>query len=105
MQRQLPYLRQLAQRHCLLVVFFEDDDLRAFAASPLAQSSADDRLFHRVTTEDYYQHTIAEKFEYEKRLIVSTLKQNGIYALLTSPSRLSIAVINKYLELKQRHVL
>ncbi|MBQ4023041.1 MAG: DUF58 domain-containing protein [Prevotella sp.] len=112
MQRQLPYLRQLAQRHCLLVVFFEDDDLRAFAATPLGRPSADDRhhqpedqLPHRVTTEDYYQHTIAEKFEYEKRLIVSTLKQNGIYALLTSPSRLSVAVINKYLELKQRHVI
>ena len=114
MQRQLVYLRQLAQRHCLLVVFFEDDDLRAFAASPLSHSSAEwtneqptayDRLPHRATTEDYYQHTIAEKFEYEKRLIVSTLKQYGIYALLTSPQRLSVAVINKYLELKQRHVI
>ena len=101
MQRQLPYLRQLSRRHCLLVVFFEDDDLRAFANPPSAAlpSQGPDSI------ETLYQRTIAEKFEYEKRLIVSTLQQNGIYALLTSPSRLSIAVINKYLELKSRNVL
>ena len=100
MRRQLAYLRQLSQRHCLLVVFFEDDDLRAFAhpgKEALAKAGN--------STEDVYQRTIAEKFEYEKRLIVSTLQQNGIYALLTSPSRLSVAVINKYLELKSRNVL
>jgi hypothetical protein len=38
---------------------------------------------------------------YEKRLIVSTLKQNGIAALLTPPASLSVNIINKYLELKQ----
>jgi len=83
------------------VVFFEDDDLRAFANPPSTNTPhpAPDSI------ETLYQRTIAEKFEYEKRLIVSTLQQNGIYALLTSPSRLSIAVINKYLELKSRNVL
>ena len=96
MRRQLPFLRQLSQRHCVLVIFFEDDDLRAFANPPAGSHD---------TTEVIYQRTIAEKFEYEKRLIVSTLQQNGIYALLTSPSRLSVAVINKYLELKSRNVL
>ena len=96
MRRQLAYLRQLSQRHCVLVVFFEDDDLRAFAHPDNSKSAS---------TELIYQRTIAEKFEYEKRLIVSTLQQNGIYALLTSPSKLSVAVINKYLELKSRNVL
>ena len=107
MQRQLPFLRQLAQRHCLLVVFFEDDDLRSFILHSNAPSPSGEqtRSHSSLTTEDYYQHTIAEKFEYEKRLIVSTLRQNGIYALLTSPSRLSVAVINKYLDLKQRNVI
>ncbi|MEO5178719.1 DUF58 domain-containing protein, partial [Bacteroides ovatus] len=50
-------------------------------------------------------HVIAEKFAYEKRLIVSTLKQHGIYSLLTTPENLSIDVINKYLEMKSRQLL
>ena len=53
----------------------------------------------------YYRHVIAEKFAFEKRLIVSTLKQNGIYSLLTTPENLSIDVINKYLEMKSRQLL
>lgn len=101
MRRQMGYLYQLARHHCLLVVFFEDDDLRAFA-NP---APSDNPSAQVDNTETLYQRTIAEKFEYEKRLIVSTLKQNGIYALLTSPSRLSVAVINKYLELKARNAI
>lgn len=55
--------------------------------------------------EDYYRHVIAEKFAYEKRLIVNTLRQSGIYSLLTEPARLSVNIINKYLELKARQVI
>lgn len=88
LNRQLPYLRQLALRHRLLVVFFEDEEQRAF----IGTSS--------VSTEDYYQHVIAEKFAYEQRLIVQTLRQYGIQSLLTTPRRLSVGVINKYLEIK-----
>lgn len=36
-------------------------------------------------TEGYYRHVIAEKFVFEKRLIVSTLKQHGISSVLTTP--------------------
>ena len=57
------------------------------------------------SVEDYYQHVIAEKFAYEKRLIVSTLRQHGIFSVLTTPDKLSIDVINKYLEMKQRQIL
>lgn len=93
MNRQLSYLRQLARQHCLLVVIFEDVELKTFIADR-AQS-----------TEDYYHRVIAEKFVFEKRLIISTLKQNGIYALLTTPDKLSIDVINKYLEMKNLQLL
>lgn len=34
LRRQLSYLRQLAMRHRLLVVFFEDEELRTFANTP-----------------------------------------------------------------------
>ncbi|MBQ7423033.1 MAG: DUF58 domain-containing protein [Prevotella sp.] len=93
LERQLPFLRLLNSRHRLLVVFFENAELKDYIAS-VAE-----------TTEDYYRHVIAEKFAYEKRLIVSTLKQNGIFSLLTTPKSLSIDVINKYLEMKSRQLL
>ena len=93
MNRQLPYLQQLARQHRILVVFFEDAELKEYVSRPAAD------------TEGYYRHVIAEKFTFEKRLIVSTLKQHGIYSLLTTPENLSIDVINKYLEMKSRQLL
>ena len=51
---------------------------------------------------EIYQKTIAEKFYYEKKLIVKELEQYGIQALLTSPQQLSINTINKYLMLKAK---
>ena len=93
MERQLPFLKLLNSRHRLLVVFFEDRELNDYVDTPTK------------TTEDYYRHVIAEKFVYEKRMIVSRLKQHGILSLLTTPEKLSIDVINKYLELKQRQTV
>lgn len=93
LQRQLVYLRQLNSRHRLLVVFFADAELDDY----LKQRPAD--------TEEYYQHVIAEKMAYEKRLIVSTLHQNGILALLTTPAHLSIDVLNRYIEMKTRNMI
>ena len=62
LRHQLPYLRQLAQRHRLVVVFFEDESLTSeFRAAQ--------------TNEQYYQHVIAQKFAYEQRLIVQELRQ------------------------------
>ena len=93
MNRQLAYLKQLNRQHRLLVVFFEDAELKEYIATPVKD------------TEGYYRHVIAEKFAYEKRLVVSTLKQHGIYSLLTTPENLSIDVINKYLDMKARQLL
>lgn len=93
LNRQLAYLKLLSQWHRVLVVFFEDIEMNDYIHSP------------KSSTEDYYQHVIAEKFANEKRLIVSTLRQHGILSLLTTPDSLSVDVINKYLEMKQRQIL
>lgn len=93
LNRQLAYLKLLSQWHRVLVVFFEDIEINDYIHSP------------KTSTEDYYQHVIAEKFANEKRLIVSTLRQHGILSLLTTPDSLSVDVINKYLEMKQRQIL
>lgn len=90
MKRQLPYLIQLAQHHILLVVFFKDMQLAEYVETPAKNAK------------EYYQHVIADKTAYEKQLIVSTLQQYGIYALLTRPQDLCIRVINKYLEIRNR---
>ena len=91
LNRQLAYLQQLNRQHRLLVIFFEDTDLEEYIATPAKD------------TEGYYRHVIAEKFVFENRLTVSTLKQHGICSLLTTPENLSVDVINKYLEMKSRN--
>ena len=107
MRRQLQYLRQLNMRHRLLVVFFEDEELSQFIAHH-SQFTTDSNYishlssFNSPSTESVYQHVIAEKFAYEQRLIVQTLRQYGIQSLLTTPRNLSVDVINKYLEIKSK---
>ncbi|MCR5888989.1 DUF58 domain-containing protein [Hymenobacter sp. J193] len=93
MQRQLPYLRRMAKDHLLLVVFFENTELRAFLDAPT------------LTTEDVYNQTTAEKFAQEKRQIVRELNRYGIHALLTAPQNLTVNTINKYLEFKSRGLI
>ncbi len=93
MQRQLPYLRRMAKDHLLLVVFFENTELRTYLEGP-----AD-------STQDVYNQTVAEKFAQEKRQIVRELNRYGIHALLTAPQNLTVNTINKYLEFKARGLI
>lgn len=92
LERQLPYLKQLSHNHVVLVVFFEDTELAEYSKSP------------KRDMQDYYCHAVAENFVYEKQAIVATLRQNGIYALHTAPERLTVNVINRYLEMKAAHM-
>ena len=88
LQRQLPFLQQIARRHRLLVVFFEDVELQQFIDSPIR------------TEEEQCQHEVAEKFAAEKQLISATLRQHGILSLLTTPQALTVDVINRYLAIR-----
>lgn len=93
LQRQLPYLRRLAKYHLLLVVFFENTELKRVIQDDVH------------STEDIYRQVIAQKFAYEKKLMVRELTQYGIMSLLTTPQQLTMNVINKYLELKARSLI
>ena len=88
LQRQLPFLQQIARRHRLLVIFFDDVELQQFLTSP-AQ-----------TGEERCQHEVAEKFVAEKQLVSATLRQYGILSMLTTPQDLSVDVINRYLAMR-----
>lgn len=93
LHRQLPYLKGIAKSHLLVVVFFNNTEL-----TELINKKA-------TTIQDVYDQTIAEKFAFEKRLIVSELKKYGIYSVLTQPEHLTMDTINKYLEIKARGIL
>ena len=90
LKRQIPFLKAIAKHHLLVVVFFENTELES-----LINENAED-------LQTIYHKTIAEKFAYEKRLIVKELESKGIYGILTKPQNLTVNVINKYLEFKAK---
>lgn len=93
LHRQLPYLKGIAKNHLLVVVFFNNTEL--------------EKLINAKATniQEIYDKVIAEKFAFEKRLIVNELKKYGIYSVLTKPENLTLDTINKYLEIKARGIL
>ncbi len=93
LHRQLPYLQAISKQHLLVVIFFENTELTKFAAQK-AQ-----------TSQQIFEQTIAEKFMYEKKLIVNELRKYGIQTILTKPENLTVNTINKYLEIKARGLL
>ncbi len=93
LERQLPYLRKLASRHLLCVVFFQNTLLKEI------------REGHTDTLEGIYIKTIADRFDFEKKQIVKELRRYGIISVLTTPQDLTVDVVNKYLELKSRQMV
>lgn len=93
LNRQLKYLRGIAKNHLLVVVFFKNSELQT--------------LIHKnpESMQEIYDEIIAEKFEFEKKLIIQELRKYGIYTVYTLPENLNIDVINKYLEIKARGIL
>lgn len=93
LHRQLPYLKGIAKNHLLVIVFFNNTEL-----NDLINKKAE-------TVQEIYDKVIAEKFAFEKRLIVNELRKYGIYSVLTQPENLTLDTINKYLEIKARGIL
>ncbi|MFL9845752.1 DUF58 domain-containing protein [Flavobacterium rhizosphaerae] len=93
LKRQLPYLKGIAKSHLLVVIFFENVEL-------------EELIYKRAeNVQEVYDQVIAEKFAFEKRLIVNELNKYGIHSVLTKPENLTIDSINKYLEIKARGIL
>jgi uncharacterized protein (DUF58 family) len=93
LERQLPYLRRIHKSHLLTVIFFENTEIEQLAQLPA------------LTQEGVFQKITARRFIHEKQEMVRRLKQFGIQAVLTKPQDLSVATINKYLELKARGLI
>ena len=93
LNRQIKYLRGIAKNHLLVVVFFKNAEINTMLKT------------NPESIQEIYDEIIAEKFEFEKKLIIQELKKYGIYSVYTLPENLNIDVINKYLEIKARGIL
>ena len=91
--RQMKYLRGIAKNHLLVIIFFKNSELHSLINT------------NPENIQEVYDEIIAEKFEYEKKLIIQELRKYGIYTVYTLPENLNIEVINKYLEIKARGIL
>jgi len=93
LERNLPLLRRISQKHLLVVIFFENTEIVKIAN----QKSKN--------VKDIYVKTMAGKFALEKRKMVQELNKHGIQSILTKPQDLSVNTINKYLEVKSRGMI
>lgn len=91
--RQMKYLRGIAKSHLLVIVFFKNSELQDLITKK------------PENMQEVYDQIIAEKFEYEKKLIIHELRKYGIHSVYTLPDNLNIEVINKYLEIKAKGIL
>jgi uncharacterized protein (DUF58 family) len=93
LQRALPQLRRLNEQYLLVVIFFENTEITKSTS-------------HKVETiEDIYTQITAEHHSLAKIQIAQQLRQLGIFSILTQPENLTVATINKYLELKSRGLI
>lgn len=79
--------------HLLVVIFFENTEMETLLNKPASN------------LKEVYHKAVAEKFSYDKKLIIKELTKHGIQALLTPPQHLTVNTINKYLELKARGMI
>jgi uncharacterized protein (DUF58 family) len=93
LQRQLPYLINMNRQHLLVVIFFENTEIK----SVLEKKTSD--------LKEIYLQAVAGQFDYEKKLIIKELGKYGIHSILTAPENLTVNTINKYLELKARNLI
>lgn len=93
LHRQLPYLKLLNKSHIVVVITFKNTELKVLAKEKVSKSI------------DIYNQIIAEKFNYEKQLIIQEMQANGLQTIYTEPTNLTVNVINKYLEIKARGMI
>jgi uncharacterized protein (DUF58 family) len=87
------YLPRLRQRHLVLCITLKDTEL-----ARLADEMPD-------TVEDVYQKAVAGQLLLEQQGTLSKLQQNGVLVLDSTPENLSVATVNRYLELKGRNLI
>jgi uncharacterized protein (DUF58 family) len=84
---------RLAQRHLPLCVTISDPNITRFVGQPARDSQA------------VYTRAVAEMLLDERQVVLDTLNRSGVLTLDVPADKLTVSVINKYLELKDRGTL
>ncbi|MCU0492740.1 MAG: DUF58 domain-containing protein [Chloroflexaceae bacterium] len=83
-------MARLAQRHLPLCVTISDPNITRLAGQETQNSN------------DVYQRAVAEMLLDERQIILDTLNRSGVLTLDVPADKLTVSVINTYLELKER---
>lgn len=93
LKRNLRYIKDISRHHLLVVVFFEDSQMREFV-----ESEAPD-------TDSIYEKAVGFDKLYKTRMLALELRKAGIKTVLTPPEKLGVQVINEYLSIKKQQIL
>ena len=86
-------MARLAQRHLPLCVTISDPNITHFVGQPVRDSQS------------VYTRAVAEMLLDERQVVLDTLNRSGVLTLDVPADKLTVSVINKYLELKDRGAL
>ena len=86
-------LAHLRRRHLVLLVTLRDPTVQQLADQPVQDSAA------------LYARTVAGRLLTERQVVIEQLQRQGIHTLDVSADELSLAVIDRYLELKTRAMI
>lgn len=93
LERVLPILRKINAFHLLVVVLFDNTEIKEFSTDKATD------------LEGIYNQTLAQQYVSDKQQMVQKLRQHKIQTILTNPEDLTVNTINKYLELKSRGLI
>lgn len=86
----IAHMARLARRHLPLCVTISDPNVTSLAGEPVATSSG------------LYQRAVAEMLLDERQVVLDTLHHSGVLTIDVPADKLTVSVINTYLELKAR---
>ncbi|MHB8872772.1 MAG: DUF58 domain-containing protein [Myxococcaceae bacterium] len=86
-------LRRLARRHVPLCLSVKDTALTALLRTP------------PPGVEEAYQHAVASELLYDREQMKAKIGQGGVQMIDVHPEELSLAAVNRYLEIKARGTL
>ncbi len=89
--RLIAQMGRIRRQHLPLLVTMRDPTVQGLADQPIADSAT------------LYQRTVAEQLLDERQLTIERLTQTGILTLDVPADQLSIAVVNRYLDIKARN--
>jgi uncharacterized protein (DUF58 family) len=89
----LEYAMHMTTRHLVVFAAMGQPDLTALASSTPASK------------EDMYRHAAALEIAHRRDLLLRSLRERGVLALELMPEMLAPALINQYLEIKERSLI